>query len=123
MNQLSLFPRIIRKIHLTAESPKKAFWNLAIEECQGAYRLIKSSGAMGKVLDTRIWPAQSAENALMMFDRKVREKLRSTRKSPRIYSINVCRTDKDVVKYYRNFLKRKYLKGVNDDNGTSNHQP
>lgn len=85
MTQLHLFPTVLRMIELEADSPKKAFYRLMIEECQGAWSVIKESGAAGKVLDRRRWVMESAEKAVAKYDRILRDKLNPTRGSPRKY--------------------------------------
>lgn len=84
-NQLHLFPTILKMIELKADSPKRAFYRLMIEECQGAWAVVKESGAAGKVLDRRRWVMESAEKAVAKYDRILRDKLNPCRGSPRKY--------------------------------------
>lgn len=79
-DQLSLFPTVIKSAALVADSPKKAFYRIRIEEEQGHYEVIKESGANDKVLDCRRWEAASLEKAEQFFDRKVKQKQQGNRK-------------------------------------------
>lgn len=85
MTQLHLFPTILKMTELEADSPKRAFYRLMIEECQGAWAVVKESGAAGKVLDRRRWVMESAEKAVAKYDRILRDKLNPARGSPRKY--------------------------------------
>lgn len=86
MTQLHLFPTILKMIELEApDSPKRAFYRLMIEECQGIWSVIKESGANGKVLDRRRWVMKSAEKAVQRYERILRDKLNPNRGSPRKY--------------------------------------
>lgn len=78
--QLSLFPNVIRNIRLEADSPRKAWWQLLIEECRGNYTLVKKSGIKSGLLDVRRWPAENYEKALKLFEKKVKLKLDPKRK-------------------------------------------
>lgn len=84
--QLSLFPNIVRNIRLEADSPRKAWWTLFIEECRGKYTLIKRSGIKSGQLDQRKWPAENYEKALKLFEKKVKLKLDPKRKK-RVYKV------------------------------------
>lgn len=79
-DQLSLFPTIIKSADLIADSPKRAFYRIRIEEEFGRYEIIKESGANDKVLDCRRWEAASLEKAEKFFDRKVKQKQKTGRK-------------------------------------------
>lgn len=86
MNQLHLFPTILKMIELEApDSPKKAFYRLMIEETMGIWAVVKESGAGGKVLDRRRWEMASAEKAVQRYERILRDKLNPNRGSPRKY--------------------------------------
>lgn len=95
MNQLHLFPTILRMIELEADSPKRAFYRLMIEEHQGDWAVIKESGAAGKVLDRRRWAMESAEKAVAKYEKILRDKLDPARGSPRKYKKK--RPDKRAV--------------------------
>jgi hypothetical protein len=84
--QMSLFPNIVRKIRLVADSPRKAWWSLAIIEVYGHYFLIKKSGTKAGLLDTRKWPVENFDKALKIFEKKVKLKTDPKRKK-RIYKV------------------------------------
>jgi hypothetical protein len=84
--QMSLFPNIVRKIRLVADSPRKAWWSLAIIEVYGSYFLIKKSGTKAGLLDTRKWPAKNYDKALKIFEKKVKLKTDPNRKK-RVYKV------------------------------------
>jgi len=84
--QMSLFPNTVRKIKLVADSPRKAWWSLAIIEVYGLYFLIKKSGTKAGLLDTRKWPAKNYDKALKIFEKKVKSKLDPKRKK-RVYKV------------------------------------
>ncbi len=96
--QLQLFPNEIMMVFLQSDSPKKAWWRLTLIEHNECYALIKESGIKGRMLDRRMWPMRSAEKAKKMFDRKVKEKLNPSRKSPRKYEITNCDNWKNMIK-------------------------
>lgn len=79
-DQLSLFPTIIKSADLIADSPKKAFYRIRIEEELGRYEVIKESGANDKVLDCRRWEAATLEKAEQFFDQKIKQKQKAGRK-------------------------------------------
>lgn len=83
--QLHLFPTILRWVELEADSPKKAFYRLMLEEDQGRYRIIKESGCYGKVMDRREWAIPTVEKALHRFNKILKDKLNPARGSPRKY--------------------------------------
>lgn len=83
--QLHLFPTIIRSEYLEADSPKKAFYRLMIEECQGQYTIVKESGCAGKIMDRRRWPTKNLETAEKKFNKILEGKLNPGRGSPRRY--------------------------------------
>jgi len=84
--QQSLFSyTTIRKVDLISDSPRKAFYRLRLETYMGEYCVRKESGGKGKVLDRRSWCFLSQEEAEKLFDRRLREKTRADRKSPRKY--------------------------------------
>lgn len=94
MNQLHLFPTITDWVELQADSPKKAFYRIMIEECQGSYSVIKESGCLGKVMDRRRWDQPNLDKALRKFNRILKEKLNPARGSPRKYERVRSMTDR-----------------------------
>lgn len=85
MTQLHLFPTVTQFVELEAHSPRRAFYRLMIEECQGQFSIIKESGANDKVLDRRQWPMKSKSHAVKKFNRILKEKTNPSRGSPRKY--------------------------------------
>ena len=85
MKQLHLFTTVTSWVELEADSPKKAFYRLMIEECQGQYSIVKESGCLGKVRDRRAWPMPSKEKAIKKFNRILQQKTDRSRGSPRKY--------------------------------------
>ena len=84
--QLKLFqPTVLLHAELESDSPKKAFWNIRLEYENGAYAVIKESGSAGRVLDARRWPHADYEAAMADYNRRLKQKLRPGRRSPRIY--------------------------------------
>lgn len=83
--QLHLFPQIIKEAYLEADSPKKAFYRLILQECQGNYILIKESGCQGRVMDRREWVMPSYEKAIKKFEGLISWKTNPARGSPRVY--------------------------------------
>lgn len=80
--------QLVQSISLVADSPRKAFYNIWLEEYQGQYKVRKESGIKEIVLDRRVWNFESLETALKYFNRRVKEKTNPYRKSKRIYYIN-----------------------------------
>ena len=72
--QVSLFPDILCSAYLLApDSPKSAFYRIWIESDDGVFTVCKESGGKDKVLDQRVWPFDSLEEARKLFDRRVRD--------------------------------------------------
>ena len=88
MIQLNLFPNTIKQAFMIAQSPRKAFYNLWLEEWNGKYQIRKESGANSRVLDKRLWKCKSLDKAEKMFDQKIKYKTSPDRKcSPRKYQL------------------------------------
>ena len=86
--QLKLFEsHTIKKTHLVASSPRKAFYRLRLESHLGRYVIRKESGTGEKVLDRRVWVFNSRSIAEKRFGQQVRQKTATNRKSPRKYKI------------------------------------
>ena len=84
--QNDLFGEIIRSVYLfSPDSSKKAFYRLSLEIEFNQYVIKKLSGFGKKVLDRRRWIFDSLADAEKSFDRRVKQKTRSDRKSPRHY--------------------------------------
>ena len=76
----------IRCAHLVApESRRRAFYKIWIEESGSGFRVCKESGASGQVWDRRAWELHSIEDAVRLFERRVREKTNPETKRPRTY--------------------------------------
>ena len=88
MIQLNLFPNTIKQAFMIAHSPRKAFYNLWLEEWNGKYQIRKESGANSKVLDKRLWKCKSLDKAEKMFEQTIKQKTNPDRKwSPRKYQL------------------------------------
>ena len=86
--QMSLFPDRLDSAYLIAQgSPRKAFYRIWIEKSGGRIVVMKESGAKGRVLDRRCWPMENEDEARKLFDRQLKSKTNSERKSPRIYRL------------------------------------
>jgi hypothetical protein len=70
---------------IAPESPRQAFYSIWIEKYHGGFRVCKESGTRCCVLDRRVWPFDSYDEAQRLFDRRVREKTNPGRRSPRKY--------------------------------------
>jgi hypothetical protein len=84
--QLNLFkPHIIKKAHLSAPSPRKAFYRMRLESHLGRYMILKESGIGERVMDQRRWVFGSLEEAEKSYTRRVMQKTDPNRRSPRKY--------------------------------------
>lgn len=78
--------RRIAFVHLVApESPRQAFYALALFKAPQGYQVSKESGIGQTVLDRRVWSFEDIEDAFRFYHRRLKSKLRSERKSPRRY--------------------------------------
>ncbi len=81
-------PRVLKNAHLVVlNTPRKTFYSIRIEECHGTFRVLKVSGALGKVWDKRTWEFSTLDEADRLFSRRIKEKTDPERRSPRKYSI------------------------------------
>ena len=86
--QLNLFTkRLTSALLIAADSPRQAFYRIWIEQTVGDIKLVKESGIKGRVLDKRSWQIESLEAAQEQFERRIRAKTNSERKSPRKYQL------------------------------------
>ena len=86
--QLNLFTkRLMSALLVAADSPRKAFYRIWIEQTVEDIKLVKESGIKGRVLDKRSWPIESLKAAQEQFERRIRAKTNSERKSPRKYQL------------------------------------
>ena len=84
--QRDLFGQTLKSTYLfSPDSSKKAFYALSLEFEFGQYLIKKQSGFGDKVLDRRRWVFDTLSDAEKSFDRRVKQKTRSDRKSPRHY--------------------------------------
>lgn len=84
--QGDLFKSILKQMYLIApDSPKKAFYNLSLEFEFNQYFIRKESGFGSKILDSRKWEYPSLSEAEKSFNRRIKQKTRPDRKSPRHY--------------------------------------
>lgn len=81
-------PKVLKNAHLVVlNTPRKTFYSIRIEECDGRFRVLKVSGALGKVWDERIWEFSTLGEAEALFTRRIKEKTDPKRRSPRKYQI------------------------------------
>ena len=79
--------QVIKRVYLEANSPRKAFYALALVRITDGYLVCKESGAMGKVLHKEAWFRESLEEAERLFEKKVLQKTVGNRRSSRRYVI------------------------------------
>ncbi len=88
IEQLNLFTVRVSVAYLeAADSPRKAFYRIWIEDTDGKIKIVKESGAKGRVLDRRVWPYQDFQEAEKAYHRRIKAKTNPDRKSPRKYSL------------------------------------
>ncbi len=81
-------PNVVKNVHLVvSNTPRQTFYSIWIEVCHGTFRVLKVSGAKGKVWDKRVWEFSTLDEAEALFNRRIREKTDPGRRSPRKYSI------------------------------------
>ncbi len=86
--QLNLFTVKVSVAYLeAAESPRKAFYRIWIEDTDGKIKIVKESGAKGRVLDRRVWSCQDFKEAEKAYHRRIKAKTNPDRKSPRKYRL------------------------------------
>lgn len=86
--QLNLFTvKVNSALLVAAESPRRAFYRIWIEDTDGQISVVKESGVKGRVLDRRIWPCQDFEEAEKVYQRRIKAKTNPDRKSPRKYRL------------------------------------
>lgn len=86
--QLNLFTVTVNSALLVAaDSPRRAFYRIWIEDTHGQVRIVKESGVKGRVLDRRTWPCADVEEAEKAYQRRIRAKTNPDRKSPRKYRL------------------------------------
>ncbi len=84
--QGDLFKSTLKQRYLIApNSPKKAFYTLSLEFEFDQYVIRKESGFGSKILDRRKWEYPSLLEAEKSFNRRIKQKTRPDRKSPRHY--------------------------------------
>jgi hypothetical protein len=88
--QLGLFWEVLAHARLSViDHPRPVFYQIWMETQVGCgFRVRKKSGIGGRVLDKRIWPFDTLEEATKFYDTKIREKTNLQRKSPRKYRID-----------------------------------
>ena len=72
--------RLIKRVYLEADSPRRAFYELTLEEITDGYLVRKRSGASDKVLHRECWFRERFEEAEKLFERIVRKKTTPGRK-------------------------------------------
>lgn len=84
--QNDLFGETLKSTYLLSpSSPKKAFYSLSLEIEFNRYVIKKQSGFGDKILDRRTWVFDTLSDAEKSFDRRIKQKTRPDRKSPRHY--------------------------------------
>ena len=79
----------IRFAHLVAVNhPRPTYYKIWLEKWAGRYRVRKQSGVEGWKPDKRAWEYDSLEKAEKVFDRTIKTKTNSSRKSKRIYRLS-----------------------------------
>lgn len=77
---------ILREVHLMADSKKKAYYHLKIEQISDGYLIRKESGIMdGRRLHCESYFRESYEDALSFYSKKIKQKTRLKR--DRVYSV------------------------------------
>ncbi len=77
--------KILKDIFLKAESPKKAWYTLKLEDIGMGYIIEKQSGTEGKVLHKVNYYEDNLESAEAFYNKKIQQKTSPNRK--RKYSI------------------------------------
>jgi hypothetical protein len=77
----------VRSAYLVADSSKSAFYRIWIEADAGIYTVLKESGIKGRVLDRRAWPQEIMDEAIKLFDRRIKAKTNPECKCPRKYTM------------------------------------
>ena len=84
--QIKMFDEtILESADLVADSPKKAYYKLKLISDGGQFAVEKESGIDGRELVRRRWVAITMDADDLLYQKKLREKLNPTRKSPRKY--------------------------------------
>ena len=76
---------VLKSVYLEAESPRKAFYVLTLRKITDGYLVCKESGAKGKVLHREAWFRETLIEAERLFERKLLQKTKASRRSPRKY--------------------------------------
>lgn len=80
--------KVLKNAHLVVTgTPRQTFYSIWIEDYYGTFRVLKVSGARGKVWDKRVWEFSTFDEAEALFTRRIKEKTNPGRHSPRKYSI------------------------------------
>ena len=88
--------KVLRNAHLVVTgTPRQTFYSIWIEDYYGTFRVLKVSGAQGKVWDKRVWEFSTLGEAEALFTRRIKEKTDPVRRSPRKYSIKHQLCEKD----------------------------
>ena len=79
----------IRSAHLVAvDHPRPVYYDIWLEGFSGCYYVRKASGVMGWKPDCRQWRFATLAEAEKEFDRKLKSKTNTHRKSPRKYILS-----------------------------------
>lgn len=79
--------KMLKRIELHANSPRKAFYILILERVSTGYQVRKESGGNGRVLHRAAWSRKTREEAEQLLERIVQRKTNPCKKSGRIYRV------------------------------------
>ncbi|MGQ9921571.1 MAG: hypothetical protein ACUVRZ_09635 [Desulfobacca sp.] len=79
---------LLRTAYLVApDSPRQAFYHLWLEQTPHTCRVVKASGAGGRVWHRQVWEFATLAEAEKLFLKRLREKTNPARRSPRKYGL------------------------------------
>jgi len=72
---------VLKSAHLIApDSPRQAFYHLRLEQTPHSCRVVKASGAGGRVWHQQVWEFATLAQAEAMFAQRLREKTNPSRR-------------------------------------------
>ena len=81
--------RVLSSTRLKAESPRQAFYDLALIRISEGFLVRKESGCNGKVTHRETWFRETLEEASRLYQAIIQEKTDPSRRSPRKYRVEV----------------------------------
>jgi|GEM_PF-1446553 len=79
---------LLRTAYLIApDSPRQAFYHLRLEQTPLSCRVVKASGAGGRVWHRQVWEFATLAQAEAMFAQRLRQKTNPIRRSQRKYRL------------------------------------